>query len=249
MLATQSNPLSIVSSDSIPEAVSARELYNFLGFDKSHWTRWAKKNIESNPFAMENIDWQGFAIEVNGNQTRDFALNFDFAERLAMMARTDKGEQIRLWFQSLKKAVQQVATQKYLSQEEILLQSAQILVEHKQRLDNLEERILALESVKKPTVAKALLPASQMALTQEEKRNEVKRLVQYYCTHTKADAQSVYTTIYHCVKRKTGYDIMKVGKEKNEAYLDIAGKVGFMNDVYIVTCKIINGTIREYFNS
>jgi phage anti-repressor protein len=49
------------------KAVSARELYEFLGFKKAHWNRWYNKNIIENQFALENEDYQGFTIVVNGN--------------------------------------------------------------------------------------------------------------------------------------------------------------------------------------
>ena len=50
------------------ETVSARELYERLGLDKSHWSRWSKSSIVSNPFALENVDYVGFAIMANGNE-------------------------------------------------------------------------------------------------------------------------------------------------------------------------------------
>ena len=59
------------------ETVSARELYERLGLDKSHWSRWSKSNIVGNPFALENVDYVGFAIMANGNETTDFALTID----------------------------------------------------------------------------------------------------------------------------------------------------------------------------
>ena len=34
----------------------------------------------------------------NGNQTLDFAITLDFAKRLAMMAKTEKGEEVRKYF-------------------------------------------------------------------------------------------------------------------------------------------------------
>ena len=36
------------------KAVSARELYEKLGFASQHWASWYKKNITSNPFAVQN---------------------------------------------------------------------------------------------------------------------------------------------------------------------------------------------------
>lgn len=80
------------------QVVSARELYEFLGLNLTHWKRWYKKNIIENAFAIERQDWEGFAMMANGNETQDFALSIDFAKRLSMLARTEKGEQIRSYF-------------------------------------------------------------------------------------------------------------------------------------------------------
>lgn len=80
------------------QVVSARELYDFLGLNKSHYKRWYIKNIIENDFAEEGVDWVGFAIMVNGNDTKDFALTIDFSKKLSMLARTDKGERARNYF-------------------------------------------------------------------------------------------------------------------------------------------------------
>ncbi|MBT0573662.1 phage antirepressor KilAC domain-containing protein [Riemerella anatipestifer] len=80
------------------QTVSARELYEFLGYNKAVWSRWYAKNIENNEFAIENIDYQTFNIMLNGNETKDFALTIDFAKKISMMARTQKGEDARDYF-------------------------------------------------------------------------------------------------------------------------------------------------------
>ena len=80
------------------ETVSARELYSLLGLDKSNWSRWSKQNIVDNPFAVENNDYVGFVIMTNGNETTDFALVLDFAKKLAMQVKTEKGELVRKYF-------------------------------------------------------------------------------------------------------------------------------------------------------
>jgi phage anti-repressor protein len=78
--------------------VSARDLYAFLGHDKSQWARWYSKNIINNKFAIENEDWTGFDLMSNGNSTKDFALILNFAKKLCMLARTERGEQARQYF-------------------------------------------------------------------------------------------------------------------------------------------------------
>lgn len=77
------------------QVVSARELYLFLGLDKSNWSRWYKKNIVDNEFAIENVDYQGFVFETNGNNVQDFALTIDFAKKLSMMTKSEQGEKAR----------------------------------------------------------------------------------------------------------------------------------------------------------
>ena len=88
------------------QAVSARELYEFLGYNKAHWAKWYRKNIEENEFSIENEDYQTLTLSVNGNETKDFALSIDFAKRLSMMARTEKGEQARRYFIECEKKAQ-----------------------------------------------------------------------------------------------------------------------------------------------
>ena len=80
------------------KAVSAKELYDFLGYNKAHWAKWYRKNIEENDFAIESIDFQTFTLSANGNETKDFALSIDFAKKISMMARTEKGEIARNYF-------------------------------------------------------------------------------------------------------------------------------------------------------
>ncbi len=78
--------------------ISARELYQYLELNKAHWKRWYTKNITQNPYAIENEDWEGFAIMVNNNKTMDFAITLGFAKKLAMLTRSKKGEEIRDYF-------------------------------------------------------------------------------------------------------------------------------------------------------
>lgn len=80
------------------KAVSARELYEFLGYNKAVWSRWYQKNILENEFAFENIDYQTLNIMLNGNETKDFAISIDFAKKLSMKANTARGEEARQYF-------------------------------------------------------------------------------------------------------------------------------------------------------
>lgn len=84
------------------QLVSARELYEFLELDKSQWARWTKKNIEE--IFEENQEYQRLDIVSNGNNTTEYILKLDVAKELSMLARNEKGKQIRKYFIELEKA-------------------------------------------------------------------------------------------------------------------------------------------------
>lgn len=105
------------------KVVSAKELYLLLGYDKSNWASWSKKNVLENEFSIENEDWIGFVVTTNGNDTKDFALTMDFAKRLSMMAKTDKGESVRKYFIECEKQLITPKVPTLLEQTRLLLQS------------------------------------------------------------------------------------------------------------------------------
>lgn len=94
--------------------VTARTLYAFLRLNPAAYARWCKKNIVKNPYASEREDWENFQPDVEnrlethatGRPTQDFVLSLDFAKRLAMMARSEKGEEARQYFLACERAAQ-----------------------------------------------------------------------------------------------------------------------------------------------
>lgn len=97
------NELIKVNFESERPTLLARELYDFLGYDKSQWARWYKKNIEDDNFFVENIDYITLDIKSNGNETKDFQLTIEMAKELSMLARNEKGKQARQYFIQLEK--------------------------------------------------------------------------------------------------------------------------------------------------
>jgi anti-repressor protein len=119
------------------QVVSAKELYLKLGFDKSNWASWSRKNIVENEFALENEDWVGFVVSTNGNETKDYAISIPFAKRIAMMARTNVGEEIRRYFIECEKQLKQIQVPK--SYAEALLEAGRIALELEQAQIKLNE--------------------------------------------------------------------------------------------------------------
>ncbi len=92
------------------KAVSAKEMYVGLGLAAAAWNRWALKNIERNTYAVEGIDWIGFNLMLNGNKTKDYILTLDFAKKLCMQARTQRGEDMRNYFLEVERIAQEAIT-------------------------------------------------------------------------------------------------------------------------------------------
>ena len=97
--------INITTNEEGKQVVSAKELYLGLGLNKSNWSRWYPKNIESNEYFKENIDWMGVRLYDEGNETMDFAISIEFAKHIAMMARTEKSHEYRNYFIECEKKV------------------------------------------------------------------------------------------------------------------------------------------------
>jgi phage anti-repressor protein/phage antirepressor YoqD-like protein len=97
------NELIKVTNQNGKQLVSAKELYLFLGYEESQFSRFAKIKIEENQFALKDVDYQQLDIFVelpNGGrkQVKDYALTIEFAKKISMMAKTAKGEKARDYF-------------------------------------------------------------------------------------------------------------------------------------------------------
>jgi len=85
------------------DAVSAKDLYRELDLDKSHFSRWCKREITENGFFVENQDLVRLAVggetPTGGKIERtDYAISTDMAKRLAMKSESSKAEEVRTYF-------------------------------------------------------------------------------------------------------------------------------------------------------
>lgn len=91
------------------QRVSAREMYLNIGLKSENYSRWVAKHIAGNPFASEGVDWTILIIPMSEHQQRgrfaaDYLLTLDFAKKLCMQARTEKGERVRNYFLQVERA-------------------------------------------------------------------------------------------------------------------------------------------------
>lgn len=116
------------------ETVSARALYKFLDLDRSQWSRWSRKNIEEDEYFDEGIDYLGFDIMSNGNQTKDYALSIDMAKELSMLARNKKGKEARQYFIEVEKRAREISMPK-ISDDEMIRNAMMILDSRVKKLE------------------------------------------------------------------------------------------------------------------
>jgi phage anti-repressor protein len=117
--------------------ITAKELYEFLELDRSNFSRWCKNSILENDFAESGTDWAQFVAHdktpTGGIVNRvDYRLSIDFAKKLCMVSKSERGEQARNYFIEVEKQFKQI--HKPLSQLEILAQAAQALVEQEKAI-------------------------------------------------------------------------------------------------------------------
>ncbi|QDK80817.1 hypothetical protein EXU85_20280 [Spirosoma sp. KCTC 42546] len=219
---------------------SARELYDFLGFDPSQWSRWSKKNIINNPYGKEGEDWEGFDLVSSGNATKDFHLTVDFAKRLSMLARTDKGEEIRRYFLECERKAQQQLSPVLLSVEQVLLQQAHALVEQGNLLAQLRAEV---ESIKgssgliRPSVIPPHLKRTP-SLTNPPKRpasdlrQAVKHRVNEYCGYHGAEQGETYNYLYKRLNEVWSINVYRLIRLSGESMLDAIERYGHLDKIH-----------------
>lgn len=89
--------------------IKARELYDFLGLRLADYSRWVNTNIVNNQFAEENTDWAILRTDAkySGRPSTNYSLTIQFAKKLCMTSKSERGEQVRNYFIEVEKKFQQ----------------------------------------------------------------------------------------------------------------------------------------------
>jgi phage anti-repressor protein len=111
METTNLTPIEVLLKVDKDGFTSSKNLYDFLKLDKGNYSRWCKSNIEENTFAEKNIDYFSFLIkeERNPNPTTEYKLTPSFAKKLAMLSKTEYGEQARCYFIACEEGLKKLA--------------------------------------------------------------------------------------------------------------------------------------------
>jgi anti-repressor protein len=146
------NDLIKITEKNGKQLVSAKELYLGLGLNKSQWSRWYPVNIINNEFFHVGHDFVGVRLDVEGNETVDYAISLEFAKHIAMMARTEKSYEYRNYFIECEDKLKEL--HKPTCVEDVLIQSLQEMKdmrlqvqEAKQQAAEVKEEVQAIRDV------------------------------------------------------------------------------------------------------
>lgn len=145
-------------------------------------------------------------------------------------------------FNAMEKALRK--QQKPLSQLEILVQSAQALLEQSKRIDNVEKRLDVMEQEREEN-GKLLLAVSVSSekVPELSLRDKIRQLVNKYASATNTRQQDVWHKVYEQLYYLYHISIGNYKKKfKGETKLEIAERNNILDKIY----AIISNMYREY---
>lgn len=142
MEATEQTPIEIALGIDAEGMTTARKLYAFLELAPQHFARWCKKNITENDFATENEDYM--RLTTNGEtptggkvEREDYRLTAQFAKKLSMMSKSERGEQARDYFTS----VEDKAKEMIVAMREASKDPMKMLKLHYQAVEQVDKKV------------------------------------------------------------------------------------------------------------
>lgn len=191
-------------------------------FDTTTYTDSSGK--ENVMFVMNRKGFTMLAMGFTGKKALDFKSDFYDA------------------FEAMEKALQEQNRPKPMSELEILVHSAQALLEQSRRIDKVEQRLDAMEQERAEN-GRVLLTATISAerIPAMSLRNHVRQLVNRYCSAMNVSQQDVWHSIYDKLYYNYGISIRSYNKKEKESNLSVAERNGFLDQIYV----IISGMIRE----
>lgn len=134
------NELIAIRETNGKRAVSARDLHLALEV-QTKFTDWASRMFDYG--FTEGEDFISILGESTGGRPSiDYALSIDCAKEIAMLQRTEKGKEIRKYFIECEKKLAQPPQ----SMEEMLLMSAQLLVENKRAIARMNQEVAEVKN-------------------------------------------------------------------------------------------------------
>lgn len=197
METTTKTPIEIALGIDENGMTTARQLYEFLELNKAHYSRWFKQNIVENEFATENEDYLPFTIngECGGQASKDAKLTSDFAKKLSMTAKNEKGEQARNYFVSIENKAKQTAIElNNLSPElRLLIQMETQQKEQAKQIEEVKSEVRGIRDV--------------VAINHIDWREETSKIVRKIGNTLDGGYQEVRTESYGLLEKRMGVNL------------------------------------------
>ena len=199
----------------------ASSLYSFLELEPKNFSRWCKKNIVDNIFAIENEDYRIFVFqeEKSNNKGRpktDYKITSEFAKRLSMTGHTEKNEEARRYFiaceQGLKIAALKIKSMpnnetQILNSIDLLTQSMTTLTStianFQEQLHTLQEDVDYIKKVQEDRHMKRTKLPSSWYVSMVPKYKLL--MEHFHCSRSK-----IYSSIYRKLETQYGIKIKDV---------------------------------------
>lgn len=241
--------IKIRTNDEGKKLVSARELYDGLGLQRTNRKNWTEKNIENNEFFKENQDWIGCIVNIQGNDCKDYAISLEFAKHLAMMSRTEKSHEYRNYFIECEKvALETIQPKLPQTYKEALLELV-ATIEKNEKLEE-ENKLLESEVEHKEDVIIGLVDNIDLA----EKKQRISQIIRH---NAKGRFQERYNLLYFEFDKKYHIDSkkrMENAKERKEIKKSI-NRMGYICDcmnktaeLYEIACKLFENEVEQLKN-
>lgn len=137
------NELITIKESNGKKAVSARDLHFALEV-QTKFPDWVSRMLDYG--FIEGEDFISILGESTGGRPSvDYVLSIDCAKEISMLQRTEKGKEMRKYFIECERKLQE-AQQPPQSMEEMLLMSAQLLVENKKAIARMNQEVAEVKN-------------------------------------------------------------------------------------------------------
>ncbi len=220
--------------------VNLRDLHSFLQV-KSEFNKWVKRRIKQYEFE-EGRDYRSSKVaNVDHGAVNTWSIEYSatisMAKQLTMVENNARGKQARQYFIAVEeqfKRERQEAPK--LSQAELLLESAKILLDHDSRLRQIERELVNQKSEAEKAKEFALaLPKPNVELQQASTRQLLNERINYYVASTsyKVTHQEAWRILYQKAVYRLGIHFNLIGNK-----LDQVEKKGKLDLLYALACEL-----------
>lgn len=228
--------------------INARELHNFLG-SKQKFGNWINRKIQDYDF-IERTDYiiKTWKSPGRSRPRTDYLLTITMAKEFCLVENNEKGKQARLYLIEVEKRFKNMtqALKIPLSIEEILSQNVQILIQHREQLNQIENRIVLIEKDKRKAEDEwRTIKGPSINPPSRSTRSLFNELVRLYCNKNNADYKTIYRRIYRQFYYLYHVNLALRAKNQELSTVEYAERDGFMEDLYAVACNLLSPIAEE----